>query len=35
MLKPVYSRKSLHTNFGLSDFAAGKLIGSATTGGFL
>jgi hypothetical protein len=35
MLKPVYSRKSLHTNFGLSDFASGKLIGTASSGGFL
>lgn len=35
VLKPVYSRKNLHDNFGLSDFAAGKLLGSATTGGFL
>jgi len=30
-LKPVYSRKGLHDNFGLSDFAAGKLV----TGGYL
>lgn len=35
VLKPVYSRKSLHENFGLSDFASGKLLGSASSGGFL
>jgi hypothetical protein len=34
-LKPVYSRKNLHDNFGLSDFASGKLLGSANAGGFL
>lgn len=34
-LKPVYSRKNLHDNFGLSDFAAGKLLGSGGAGGFL
>jgi hypothetical protein len=34
-LRPVYSRKNLHENFGLSDFAAGRLLGSLTSGGFL
>lgn len=34
-VKPVYSRKNLHDNFGLSDFAAGKLLGGAMSGGFL
>ena len=35
MLKPVYSRKSLHDKFGLSDFSAGKLLGSSSAGGYL
>ena len=34
-LKPMYSRKNLHDNFNLDSFAAGKLIQTATTGGFL
>jgi len=34
-LKPVYSRSNIYNNFGLSDFAAGKLLGTSTTGGFL
>lgn len=34
-VKPVYSRKNLHENFGLSDFAAGRLLGGAASGGFL
>jgi hypothetical protein len=34
-LKPVYSRKNVHDNFNLDSFAAGKLIQTATTGGFI
>ena len=34
-LKPIYSRKNLHDNFNLDAFAAGRLIQTATTGGFL
>ena len=34
-LKPMYSRRNLHDNFNLDAFAAGKLIQTATTGGFL
>lgn len=34
-LKPIYSRKSIHDNFGLSDFAAGKLLGTGDHGGFI
>jgi hypothetical protein len=34
-LKPIYSRKNLHDNFNLDSFAAGRLIQTATTGGFL
>lgn len=34
-LKPIYSRKNLHDRFNLDSFAAGKLIQTATTGGFL
>lgn len=31
-LKPMYSRKNLHDNFNMADFAAGKLLGNKTTG---
>ncbi len=36
-LKPMYSRKNLHQNFNMSDFASGKLLGNKTsgTGGFI
>jgi hypothetical protein len=34
-LKPMYSRKNLHDNFDLDAFSAGRLIQTATTGGFL
>lgn len=34
-LKPVYSRKNLHDNFNLDSFAAGKLVQTSTTGGFI
>jgi hypothetical protein len=34
-LKPVYSRKNLHDNFNMNDFASGRLLQTATSGGFL
>ena len=34
-LKPQYSRMNIHNNFGLSDFAAGKLLGADGMGGFI
>lgn len=34
-LKPVYSRKNLHDNFNLDSFAAGRLVQTSTTGGFI
>jgi len=34
-LKPVYSRSNIYNNFGLSDFAAGRLLGTSISGGFL
>ena len=34
-VRPIYSRKNLHDNFNLNDFAQGKLVGKGGFGGFL